>query len=159
MDDLDLSAVSNFDVNRDKLLRHVAIVAIFLGFNTPWSCKKRKNWHVWLSCAWLPIRNKTKPILLFHRSTMQMAGSAKKDCWDPEIVLPWLRDDVTLFSIERRRKSWRRKSWRWLPHRLSKRRSLSTTTVLFRTTFTRTIKLNLLLKWLLGSNLSQRWNC
>ena len=33
--------------------------------------------------------------------------------------------------------------------------SLSTTTVLFRTTFTETIKLNLLLKWLLGSNLSQ----
>ena len=33
---------------------------------------------------------------------------------------------------------------------------LSTTTVLFRTTFTGTIKLNLLLKWLLGSNLSQR---
>ena len=44
--------------------------------------------------------------------------------------------------------------WRWLPHRLSKRQSVSTTTVLFRTTFTRTIKLNLL-KWLLGSNLSQ----
>ena len=40
-------------------------------------------------------------------------------------------------------------------HRLSKHQSLSTTTVLFRTTFTRTIKLNLLLKWLLGSNLSQ----
>ena len=39
--------------------------------------------------------------------------------------------------------------------RLSKRQSLSTTTVLFTTTFTRTIKLNLLLKWLLGSNLSQ----
>ena len=33
--------------------------------------------------------------------------------------------------------------------------TLSTTTVLFRTTFTRTIKLSLLLKWLLGSNLSQ----
>ena len=45
--------------------------------------------------------------------------------------------------------------WRWLPHRLSKRQSLSTTTVLFRTMFTRRIKLNLLLKWLLGSNLSQ----
>ena len=45
--------------------------------------------------------------------------------------------------------------WRWLPHRLSKRQSLSTTTLLFRTKFTRTIKLNLLLKWLLGSNLSQ----
>ena len=37
--------------------------------------------------------------------------------------------------------------------------SLSTTTFLFRTTFTRTIKLNLLLKWLLGTNLSQSWNC
>ena len=36
-----------------------------------------------------------------------------------------------------------------------KRQSLSTKTVLFRTTFTRMIKLNLLLKWLLGSNLSQ----
>ena len=42
-------------------------------------------------------------------------------------------------------------------YRLSKRQSLSTTTatVLFRTTITWTIKLNLLLKWLLGSNLSQ----
>ena len=46
--------------------------------------------------------------------------SLPKDCWDPEIVLPWLRD-VTLFSTEQKRKSWRRKSWRWLPHRLSKR--------------------------------------
>ena len=35
--------------------------------------------------------------------------------------------------------------WRWLPHRLSKRQSMPTKTVLFRTTFTRTIKLNLLL--------------
>ena len=33
-----------------------------------------------------------------------------------------------------------------------KLQSLSTTTVLFRTTFTRTIILNLLMKWLLGSN-------
>ena len=44
--------------------------------------------------------------------------------------------------------------WRWLPHRLSKCQSLSITTVLFRTTFTQTIKLNLLLKWPLGWNLS-----
>ena len=44
----------------------------------------------------------------------------------------------------------------WLPYSLSKRQSLSTTTVLFRSTFTRTIKLNLLLKWLLGSNLSEQ---
>ena len=42
-----------------------------------------------------------------------------------------------------------------ISHRLSKRQSLSITTVLFRTTLTRTIKLNLLMKWLLGSNLSQ----
>ena len=33
-------------------------------------------------------------------------------------------------------KIWTRWLWRWLPHRLSKRQSLSTTTVLFRTTFT-----------------------
>ena len=39
---------------------------------------------------------------------------------------------------------------KWLRHRLS------TSTVLFRTTFTRTIKLNLLFIWLLGSNLSQK---
>ena len=38
---------------------------------------------------------------------------------------------------------------RWLPHRLSKRRSLSTTTVLFRTTFTRTIIPNLFMKLLI----------
>ena len=38
--------------------------------------------------------------------------------------------------------------WRWLPHSLSKRQSLSTkTTVLFRTTLTRTIKLNLNDSW------------
>ena len=48
--------------------------------------------------------------------------------------------------------------WRWQPHRLSKRQTLSTTTVLFRTTFIRTIKLNLLMKWLMGSNLSRSVN-
>ena len=37
--------------------------------------------------------------------------------------------------------------WRWLPHRLSKCQSLSTTTILFRIKFTRTIRLNLLLKY------------
>ena len=35
----------------------------------------------------------------------------------------------------------------WLAHRLSKRQSLSTTTGLFRTTFTRTITLNLLITY------------
>ena len=42
---------------------------------------------------------------------------------------------------------------RWLLHRLSKRQSLSTKTVLFRTMFTRTIILKLLVKWLLDVNL------
>ena len=44
--------------------------------------------------------------------------------------------------------------WRWLPHRLLKCQSLSTI-VLFRTTFTHKIILNLLMNWLLGSNVSQ----
>ena len=44
--------------------------------------------------------------------------------------------------------------WRWLRHRSSKRQSLSST-VLFRTTFTRKILLNLLMEWLLNWNLSQ----
>ena len=35
--------------------------------------------------------------------------------------------------------------WGWLPHKLSKCQSLLTTTVLFRTTFTRTIMLSLLM--------------
>ena len=38
--------------------------------------------------------------------------------------------------------------WRWLPHRLLKCQSLSTTTVLSRTMFTRTIILNLLINFL-----------
>ena len=42
---------------------------------------------------------------------------------------------------------------RWLPHRFLKRHSLLST-VIFRTTLTRTIMFNLLMKWLLGSSLS-----
>ena len=41
--------------------------------------------------------------------------------------------------------------WRWLPLRLSKRQSMSSQTVLLRTTLTRTIVLYLMI-WLLGSN-------
>ena len=51
-----------------------------------------------------------------------------------------------------------RSLWRWLLHRLWKHQSLSTTTVLFRTKLTQMIKHNLLLKWLLGLNLSQNQN-
>ena len=42
--------------------------------------------------------------------------------------------------------------WRWLPLRLSKHQSMSSQTVLLRTTLTRTIVLHLLMIWLLGSN-------
>ena len=41
--------------------------------------------------------------------------------------------------------------WRWLPLRLSKRQSMSSQTVLLRTTLTRTIVLYFMI-WLLGSN-------
>ena len=36
-------------------------------------------------------QNGSKPILrlAFHWSTNQVAVSVKKDCWDPEILLPW----------------------------------------------------------------------
>ena len=54
--------------------------------------------------------------------------------------------------------------WRWLPHRLSKGQSLSATTVLFRTTLTRTIVFHLLItsvylnnQTLLGPPLSKRF--
>ena len=51
--------------------------------------------------------------------------------------------------------------WRWLPHKLSKRQSLH---VLFRTTFTRTIKLNLLIVVYIAYRLLERgcpfdWSC
>ena len=56
---------------------------------------------------------------------------------------------VTFFPLEPKKQRSKKKiitpDLRLLPHRLSKRQSLLTT-VLFRTTFTRTIKLNLLLK-------------
>ena len=36
-------------------------------------------------------QNGSKPILrlALHWSTNQVAVSVKKDCWDPEILLPW----------------------------------------------------------------------
>ena len=46
--------------------------------------------------------------------------------------------------------------WRWLPLRLSKRQSLSTTTLLFRTTFIRTIILNLSFAVQAGDHLRSR---
>ena len=65
-----------------------------------WQGKKRKNRLVWLSCAWL---RKREPMLFFHRSTMPMAISVKKDCWDLEILLPWSHDVTLLLSINQSR--------------------------------------------------------
>ena len=46
--------------------------------------KKWKNWHVWLSYAWMHPKAKRWPILFFNPSTTQNAVSVKKYCWDPE---------------------------------------------------------------------------
>ena len=78
-----------YRVSEEKLLPHVAMVAKFLDLNTPWSRKygrkkKRKNWHVWLSCTWLKSGTK-QPIIFFHRSTMQMTVLIKNDYWDPQL--------------------------------------------------------------------------
>ena len=40
---------------------------------------------LWLSCVWFHSR---KNLLFFHRLTIQMTVSVKKD-WDPEMLLPW----------------------------------------------------------------------
>ena len=50
-----------------------------------------KNWHKWLSCAWLHSGTKRQP-------TMKMAVSVKNDCWDAVILLPWWRDVTFLLS-------------------------------------------------------------
>ena len=84
-----------------------------------WSCKygrekKRKNRVVWLSCAWL---RKREPMLFFHRSTIPMAISVKKDCWDLEILLPWSHDVTLLLSINQ---SGQAKSIIWANQNLKK---------------------------------------
>ena len=61
--------------------------------------KNKKRWHVWLSCAWLHSGTKRQPILFYNRSTIHVAVSAKKDCWDSGILLPSWRD-VTLLFID-----------------------------------------------------------
>ena len=64
--------------------------------------KKRNNRLVWIYCAWL---HKQEPILFFHRSTMPMAISVKKDCWVLEILLPWSHDFTLLLSINQSRQA------------------------------------------------------
>ena len=84
-------------IEKEKSLRHVAMVAKFAVLNNPWSCK----YDVWLSCAWLQSGTKQQPILFFNRSTMQTTVSVQKDCWDPEILLPWQRDVTLLLCVKK----------------------------------------------------------
>ena len=71
-----------------KSLNHIVMVAKFLNLNNSWSCKhgrkgKRKK-LTWM----IALRNKA---IAFTSIVQQckMAVSVKKDCWDPEIMLPW----------------------------------------------------------------------
>ena len=81
--------------------------------------------------------------------------SGDKDCAIIMIIIN--NDNNNNVNNKYHQLTWNNSLWllRWLSDRLSKRQSLSTTTVLFRTTFTRTVEVNLLLKWLLSSNRSQ----
>ena len=75
----------------EKSLHHVDKVAKFRDLNSLWPCKHgRKNdkndMHDF------PVHNCTQEqnsSPFFHHLTMQMAVSAKKDCWDSELLLPW----------------------------------------------------------------------
>ena len=83
--------------------------------------KKRKNRLVWLcSCAWLHSGTKREPMLFFHRSTLPIAISVKKDCWVLEILLPWSHDVTLLLSINQSRQA---KSIIWANQNLKKNTS------------------------------------
>ena len=78
----------------EKSLRHVAVDAKFLDLNKLQIWRKKKNEKI--DMYDFPVHDCTreeKVALFFNRSTMQMAVlqlvSVKKDCWDPEILLPW----------------------------------------------------------------------
>ena len=47
---------------------------------------RKKNWRVWLSCAWLHSGTKRGPILFFHRLAMQMAVSIYKICYHGNVT-------------------------------------------------------------------------
>ena len=69
--------------NREKSLRHVAMVAKFVDLNkrSPASMAEKKNENTFL-CR-IALRNKT----VTH--TFLPAVSVKADCWDPETLPPW----------------------------------------------------------------------
>ena len=88
------------------------------------------------------------------------------DRWQKTSPLNWpIR---SLYRVEYHQLTWYNSVWlwRWLPHRLSKRESRSTITVLSRALcpiqdfvhLDDHTQPSLLMNWLLGSNLSQKWN-
>ena len=78
----------------EKSLNHVALVAIFLDLNKPCYCRYERKLRKKVDIYDFPVQDYTQeqngnPYLFFHCSTMQMAVSVKKDCCDPDILLPW----------------------------------------------------------------------
>ena len=75
----------------EKSLHHVDKVAKFCDLNSLWPCKHgRKNDKN--DMYDFPVHNCTQEqnsSPFFHHLTMQIAVSAKKDCRDSELLLPW----------------------------------------------------------------------
>ena len=60
---------------------------------------KKKVTFMTFGCVWLHSGTKWQPIRFYNRSTIHVAVSAKKDCWDSGILLPSWRG-VTLLFID-----------------------------------------------------------
>ena len=60
---------------------------------------KKKVTCMTFGCVWLHSGTKWQPIRFYNRSTIHVAVSAKKDCWDSGILLPSWRG-VTLLFID-----------------------------------------------------------
>ena len=60
---------------------------------------KKKVTCMTFGCVWLHSGTKWQPIRFYNRSTIHVAVSAKKDCWNSGILLPSWRD-VTLLFID-----------------------------------------------------------
>ena len=61
--------------------------------------KTKKVTCMTFGCVWLHSGTKWQPIRFYNRSTIHVAVSAKKDCWNSGILLPSWRD-VTLLFID-----------------------------------------------------------
>ena len=60
---------------------------------------KKKVTCMTFGCVWLHSGTKWQPIRFYNRSTIHVAVSAKKDCWDSGILLPSWRDVTSHFSL------------------------------------------------------------